>query len=140
LKKKISELPWNEKFQHRNKHQIKHIDKKFSDIPENSDILIATPKIFDDYIRKIPAGKSIDLKKVRQDLAKKYKVDHTCPVTTGLFVRIVAEATYEKIQKGLSIEEATPFWRVISPKAPIAKKLSFGTEFLEKMRNEEGIL
>ena len=99
MKKKISELPWNEKFQHRKDHQIKHIDKKFSDIPENSDILIATPKIFDDYIRKIPVGTSVDLKKVRQDLAKNYKVDHTCPVTTGLFVRIVAEATYEKIQK-----------------------------------------
>jgi hypothetical protein len=139
LKKKISELPWNEKFQHRNQHVIKHIDKKFSDIPENSDILIATPQIFDDYIRKIPSGKSVDLKKVRQDLAKKYKVDHTCPVTTGMFVRIVAEATYEKIQKGLPIEEATPFWRVISPQTPIAKKLSFGTDFLLKMRKEEGI-
>jgi hypothetical protein len=46
---------------------------------------------------------------------------------------------YGKIQKGLPIEEATPFWRVISPQTPIAKKLSFGTDFLLKMRKEEGI-
>jgi hypothetical protein len=39
----------------------------------------------------------------------------------------------------LPIEEATPFWRVISPQTPIAKKLSFGIDFLLKMRKEEGI-
>ncbi len=64
----------------------------------------------------------------------------TCPITTGIFVRIAAEAAYEEFQEGTPIEKITPFWRVISETSPAEKKLTFGTEFLNKQRKKEGII
>jgi hypothetical protein len=51
----------------------------------------------------------------------------------------VAEANYEKLQKGYRIEEITPFWRVIEPNSALAKKLTFGQEFLlQQIEKERG--
>lgn len=46
---------------------------------------------------------------MRKDLASKNRTDYTCPVTTGLFLRIVAEANFEKYQKANSLKDITPF-------------------------------
>jgi len=51
-------------------------------------------------------------------------------VTTGIFLIIVAEANFEKLQQGQTISSITPFWRVIEPNSILAKKLTFGQEFL----------
>ncbi len=137
--KEKSKQPWNDKLNKKAEPKVKHIDKRFSDIEEDSDMLVATPKIFEEYIRKIPKGEFVDIKKVRKDLAKRFKADATCPVTTGLFLRIVAESAFEKYQSGTKSSEIPPFWRVIAPNSSIAKKLSFGTEFITSMQKKEGI-
>lgn len=103
------------------------------------EMLIATPKVFEDYLMKIKEGKSKTLKEMRQDLAKKFSADHTCPLTTGIFLRIVAEANFERLHNGVPIEKIAPFWRVIEPNSSLAKKLSFGQEFIILMRKKEGI-
>lgn len=130
---------WAEKYNTRTEIEVKHLEKSFSDIPENSEMLIATPKVLEDYIKKIKKGKSKNLKEIRSDLAKKYSADYTCPLTTGIFLRIVAEANFEKITNGEDIKNITPFWRAIEPGSSLAKKLSFGEDFLIKMRKEEEI-
>ena len=43
------------------------------------------------------------------DLAIEYQADNTCPVTIGIFLRIVSEASYEELKSGKGIEEVTPF-------------------------------
>ena len=51
---------------------------------------------------------------------------------------IVAEANYEKLQLGKEIDEISPFWRVITPNSALAKKLTFGQEFLiQQITREE---
>ncbi|TGL23784.1 hypothetical protein EHQ46_01255 [Leptospira yanagawae] len=137
--KEKSNLPWNEKLTKKALPKVKHIDKQFSDIEANSDMLVATPKIFEEYLNRIPKGQFIDTKQIRKDLAKKFKADATCPVTTGLFLRIVAESAFEKFQNGTKPSQLTPFWRAISPNSTLAKKLSFGKEFLIEMQKKEGI-
>ncbi len=130
---------WIDKLEKEHSPKVKHIEKRFVDIPDNSDMLVATPKIFEDYLKKIQPGSEVSIKKVRQDLAKKFKADHTCPVTTGLFLRIVAEANYEKFIQGAPISDLAPFWRVINPDTSIAKKLSFPLDFLIQQRKKEGL-
>ena len=88
-------------------------------------MLIATPKLIDEYIRQIPEGTETDLKTMRKDLAIDLFADKTCPVTAGIFLRIVTEKAYEEWSNGVNENEITPFWRVINAKAPIVKKLSF---------------
>jgi len=121
---------WVEKLIEIKDPQIKRIEIGFADIPAGSMMLIATPQLIDQYIREIGFGKRIDSKTLRKDLALDHHADYTCPVTTGIFLRIVAEASFEKLQKGAAIEDITPFWRVIAPNSSLAKKLSFGQDFL----------
>lgn len=130
---------WSEKFMTRTEPEIKRTEKAFADIPANGLMLIATPKILSDYLHQVARGKAVDIKTIRKDLALEYRADYTCPVTTGIFLRIAAEAAHEAYQKGAKIEEITPFWRAIVPDSPMAKKLSFGQDFLVKMQKSEGI-
>jgi hypothetical protein len=128
---------WLEKLNENKEPKIKRIDIDFADIPAGSNMFIATPKIIDQYVKEIGFGKRVDLKTMRKDLALEHIADYTCPVTTGIFLRIVAEANYEKLQQGKSVEEITPFWRVIDPKSTLAQKLSFGKELLVSQRDKE---
>lgn len=120
--------------------QVKRVDKHFADIPAGGTMLIATPKIIEDYISQIPKGKAVSPKTMRKDLALEYRAEYTCPVTTGIFLRIVAEANYEKYQQSNSLRGIAPFWRVIIPDSPLAKKLTFGQEFIKKQRIAEKIV
>jgi hypothetical protein len=121
---------WLDKLNEKKEPIIKRIDIDFADIPSGSNMFIATPKLIDQYIQAIGVGKRIDIKTLRKDLAIAHNADYTCPVTTGIFLRIVAEANYEKLQQGIPVEDITAFWRVIEPNSKLAKKLTFGQEFL----------
>lgn len=128
---------WNEKL-HDGRHP--HIDaseKDFAGVKAGQKMLIPTPKLIDDYIKQIPEGKTVGTATIRKDLAMEHGAEVTCPLTTGIFLRIVAEAAYEEYQQGKPVSKITPFWRVIDEKSPTAKKLTFGTEFLKKMREKE---
>jgi hypothetical protein len=130
---------WLDKLNETKEPKIKRIDIDFADIPAGSNMLIATPKIIDKYIQEIGVGKRIDTKTLRKDLALAHNADYTCPVTAGIFLRIVAEANYEKLQQGKHVKEITPFWRVIEPKSVLAKKLTFGQDFLLQQIEKERV-
>ncbi len=78
-----------------------------------------------------------EVAKMRQFLAKVHHADATCPVTTGIFLRIVAEAAYEEYLEGK--QDITPFWRVIEPDSILAKKLVATPAFIVAMRERESI-
>lgn len=137
--KKSKSLTWIAKLEKEGSPKVKHLDKRFVDIPEDSDMLVATPQIFEEYLKKSKPGITIPIKKMRDDLAKKFRADHTCPVTTGLFLRIVAEANYEKFAKGTPVTDLAPFWRAVEPNSSLAKKLSFPLDFVWEQRKKEGI-
>jgi hypothetical protein len=130
---------WVEKRDIDKSPEVKRTDKKFTDILPGERMLIATPKIVDNYIRHIPKGKEATLLQMRKDLAAAYLADKTCPVTSGIFLRIVAEAAYEEYKQGKPLPSITPFWRMIDISSPTAKKLSFGTDFLVSQRKKEGL-
>lgn len=130
---------WAEKLNVDRKPVIEKVDKDFAGIKAGQMMLIPTPGIVDAYIRQIPKGRQVDPNTIRIDLASEYHAEVTCPLTTGIFIRIAAEAAYEEFQKGKPLSKITPFWRVLSEKSPAAKKLTFGTTFLKDQRKKEGI-
>ena len=134
----MTKKTWIEKRDCNKSFNIKTIDKKFADIPKGSKMFIATPQIIDDYVNRIPFGKSTDLATMRNDLAIEYQADKTCPVTTGIFLRIVSEASFEELNAGKDIEKVTPFWRIVNPKSILAEKLACGIDFIQKQRENEG--
>lgn len=118
--------------------QIEKSDKDFAGIKAGQKMLIPTPKLIEAYIRQVPKGKSVDPATIRKDLAMEYGAEVTCPLTTGIFLRIVAEAAYEDYQQGKPISKIAPFWRVVDEKSSTAKKLTFGTDFIKEQRKKEG--
>jgi hypothetical protein len=134
-----SKKTWIEKLQDDKVPKIKRIDFDFADIPANSNMFIATPQIIDNYIKQIPKGKKVAVQTMRKDLAIENNADHTCPVTTGIFLRIVAEANFEKYQQTHSLKNITPFWRVVEVDSVLSKKLTFGQEFIRSQQKAEKI-
>lgn len=130
---------WVEKLKQEKKYQVKQIDKAFADIPAGGKMLIATPKIVDEYVRQIPKGKTTDLNTMRKDLAIMYNADYTCPVTTGMYLRIVAEAACEQMEQGKDVSIVTPFWRVIDEESKLADKIYYGPSFIKQQRKREGL-
>ena len=118
--------------------KIKIIDKKFADIPEGSKMFIGTAKIVNEYVKCIPYGEVSDIKTMRNDLAIEHQADKTCPVTAGIFLRIVSEAAFEEFLTGKNLQEITPFWRIISPEMKIASKLTCGIDFIKEQKSNEG--
>ena len=58
-------------------------------------MLIPTPALIDALMKKPPAGKLVTVNQIRERLAADFNVDSTCTLTTGMFVRIAAEAAEE---------------------------------------------
>jgi hypothetical protein len=100
---------------------------------------ISTPQIIENYIKHIAKGKGIDTVTMRNDLAVENNAVFTCPLTTGMFLRIVAEAASEQMEQGVPLKNITPFWRIVEPNSPLAKKLTFGQEFLKEQRKKKKI-
>ena len=130
---------WAEKMNPQAQHKVEKTERSFADIPEGSTMLVPTPLIVDAYIRNIPEGIHTSLQQMRKDLAAEFHADYTCPITSGIFLRIAAENSFEEFQKGKSIDQITPFWRMIDKKSPAAKKLTFGTDFVNEQRKKEGL-
>lgn len=84
-------------------------------------------------------GQTMTMPEVRAKLSQQYDADVTCPVTTGIFLRIVTEAAYEAFSAGMPIEDVTPVWRVLDAKAPTLKKVSFNPDFILNQRTKEAL-
>ena len=99
--------------------------KPFAGVGAGERLFIASPALLDERIRAIPAGHTRDPVTLRADLARENGAAATCPTSTAIFLRIVAERALERMGA-----DPTPFWRVIAPDSPLARKLSCGPDFI----------
>ena len=120
--------------------KIKTIDKKFADIPRGSKMLITSPPNIDEYVKSILFGEFIEPLKMRDDLAKEFQANKTCPVTKGIFLRIVSEAAYEEYDTGIDLDAITPFCRMVNPNSKLAEKLACGIDFITQRQMQENIV
>ena len=128
---------WREKLDNGKEPFVGVMNRAVSGVPAGGMMLIPTPRQVDDYIRAIPEGMSKTQQDMGAELAKAAGADVTCPMCTGIFVRISAEAAHEEMMAGKSM--VTPFWRIIPPKANVRKKLTFGDAIVDEMRKAEGL-
>ena len=97
-------------------------------------MLISSPEELAVYISKIPKGKTISLKQMRHELAKENGADNTCPVTTGIFLRMAIEDAIGV----LGVDNASiPFWRVVDEAHPLLKKLGISSSQIMQLRKQE---
>lgn len=101
-------------------------------------MLISTPKMIDETIRHIPSGMLVTMSGLRDSLATQAGADYTCPMTTGIFLRIAAEAA--EMERDLGKEDLAPWWRVIRDDGTMNEKMPGKGSLQEKMLTEEGHL
>lgn len=130
---------WTDKFNAKANFEIKVLDKAFWGQEVGDKMLIPSPAFIQDYINEHDAGIRLQVNTMRDDLALTYGADFTCPLTTGIFLRIVAEMNYEKYAAGTPLDAICPFWRIIDSNSKLASKLSFGTELIREMRQKENL-
>ena len=99
-------------------------------------MLIPTALEVDAMIRKIPRGQVSTLAQIRRRLARWHNADVTCPLVTGIFLRIVAEAAEEDRLAGR--QEITPYWRLVRDDGRVNAKFPGGIEAQARWLREEG--
>lgn len=129
---------WIEKLETKKDYKVVVLDYSFGGIPKGEKMLVATPQIVAKYISKIPKGTSMTRAEFRTKMAQEYKAYGSCPLSTAIFIRVVAEAMYEKYEQGTRIKDLVPFWRVVDVKGE--RKYSFPLDFLNDRRKEEHIV
>lgn len=95
-------------------------------------MLISPPLEYNDIISKIPKGKLLTIKEIREFLAKRYDADFTCPMTAGIFINLAAQASCERKNNRI------PFWRCLKSDGQINPKYPGGIEYQRKMLEAEG--
>ena len=120
------------------KPHISILEKPFSGLPIGCKLLISSPLEIHQYIQtQIPAGSTLSPAQLRENLARLHQADATCPVSTGIFLRVVAENACDELEQGQSIHQVCPFWRVVAPDSTTAKKLRVDSKWLEAVRASE---
>jgi len=130
---------WPEKLADPRLHEIKPAPIDIAGMKAGELMLVPTARMIDAFIRAIPTGKAMGVKELRAALARRFRAQVCCPITTGFHLRTVAEAAYEAHLDGLGVEAITPFWRVIDAGAPTARKLACGIAFIVERRRAEGL-
>ncbi len=99
-------------------------------------LVIAHPLDVDAQIRRVRQGRLLTQTQLRARLAGKYNADQACPLTTGIFVRIAAEAAEEDRRAGK--KSITPYWRVIRDDGKLNEKLPGGAAGQARRLRAEG--
>jgi alkylated DNA nucleotide flippase Atl1 len=87
-------------------------------------------------MRQVEKGKLVTVDQIRGRLAKDCRADLTCPLTTGIFMRIAAEAAEEDLREGKT--DITPYWRVVKASGSLNDKFPGGVAAQAAHLRKEG--
>ena len=138
--------PWREKLTSEtgNYGKVVEIPAKMLDQYGAGTMLIARPLDIQALIQQIPEGKLLTVRGLMDRLAVDAGTNTTCPMTTGIFLRIVAEVAELDRADGNPV---APYWRVLkkggklNPKFPggaVAQAKKLEAEGHEIKRNQHG--
>ena len=128
---------WQQKMQAKPPHTVV-LEKDFAGVPAGARLLISCPLEVEHYLRtQVPPGETRAIQQMRRELARLHSAEAACPVSTAIFLRTVAEAAWDQIEAGTPAAQVAPFWRVVEPGTPLAKKLRAGSDWIAQQRAAE---
>ena len=130
-----SRVPWREKMEKPQEPKLVQVPPRMSRFGSGM-MLIPTPKLVDQIVRQVARGRLVTVGEIRRKLAADFSADVTCPLTTGIFVRIVAEASEEDRANGL--KRVAPYWRVIKDDGSLNPKFPGGEQLQARYLRREG--
>jgi alkylated DNA nucleotide flippase Atl1 len=99
-------------------------------------MVIAAPREVDALMRQVPKGRVVTINELRAALAKNHRADFACPITTGIFSWIAANAAAEDENEGK--KRITPFWRTLKMGGEVNPKYPGGVLAIAKLLRKEG--
>lgn len=99
-------------------------------------LLIPRPLDLEARVRRVRKGRILRLGALRADLARGTAADLACPLTTGIFLRVVAEAAEEDRRAGK--QRITPYWRVVRDDGSLFEKFPGGIAAQARRLRAEG--
>ena len=133
----VKKTSWIEKLQDsKGLPKVEKITRKMSKRWGKGTVVIPEPMEVDETMRKVPEGKLTTINEIRAVLARKHGATIGCPITTGIFAWIAANAAEERRQKGE--ENLTPYWRTLKTGGVINEKYPGGVEGQKKLLEKEG--
>jgi hypothetical protein len=128
---------WREKLaDNKGLPKIGRIEGKMSTRWGTGTMVVPAPSEVDELMRAVPKGKLVTINELRAALAKKHKVDLACPLTTGIFSWIAANAAAEAAAEG--VKRITPYWRTLKAGGELNPKFPGGIEALKERVASEG--
>ncbi len=129
---------WRQKLEHEhpNHGKIVAVGPRMQKRLGTGTMLIPRPLDVDAAMRKAKRGKLVTVSAIRNKLAKESGADSACPMTTGIFVRIVAEAAEEDRRAGK--KRITPYWRTIKDDGKLNEKFPGGAGAQAAKLRQEG--
>jgi len=131
-----SRMRWREKLEKRQEPKIVDVPPRMQRQCGEGKMLIPRPLDVDALAREVPRGKLVTVNQIRARLAAEHGADVTCPLTTGIFLRIAAETAEEDRQAGKS--RITPYWRVLREGGRLNEKYPGGVVAQAKQLKAEG--
>lgn len=92
----------------------------------------APPIDYDKVMRLVPSGKLLTVGAIREYFAKQSGADFTEPITAGIFVSIVAWASFQRK------DDKTPYWRTLKANGELNAKYPGGIKAQKEMLEKEG--
>lgn len=130
----MAKKTWNEKLNgSKNMPLVEEVSPQCAARFGGSKMCIASPLNYDEIMKQIPKGKLITIDRIRVHFAKKHNADWTCPLTAGIFVNIVANASDER--KGV---DETPYWRTLKKDGELCEKYPDGLDGHKMLLQMEG--
>ena len=99
-------------------------------------LVVPAPLEVNEIMCRVPKGKVITINEIRCALAKKHGATIGCPMTTGIFAWVAANAAEEQNQKGE--KNSTPYWRTLKTGGEINAKYPGGVEAQKRLLEKEG--
>jgi len=106
--------------------KVEKITGKMSQRWGTGTFVIPAPVEVDEVMRSVPRGKIITINKIREALARKHGASIGCPLTTGIFAWIAANAAEEAATEGE--KDITPYWRTIKSGGELNPKYPGGVD------------
>ena len=131
-----SRVSWRQKLERQQEARIVAIPPRMQSRFGKGRMVIPRPLDVDALIRRVPKGKLVTVFQLREELARRGRVDVACPLCTGIFVRIAAETAEEDRRAGK--KTVTPYWRVISSEGRLNPKFPGGESAQRRMLSGEG--
>ena len=116
--------------------KVEEITEKMSKRWGTGTVVIPAPMEVDAMMRKVLEGRLVTINEIREALARKHKATIGCPMTTGIFAWVAANAAEEQRLEGR--KDITPYWRTLKTGGVINPKYPGGVEGQKELLEEEG--